>query len=476
MALKLNTHIVIGWQRIDNPPKPDDPLRQKLAASIREWFTFRKGEVDAAMGFKDFGRMGPAGWDLLVDALDESGDQAVWSITMLSNNLQKADVGPVMSYVVQQAKAAAVRRMAMIEVVRHPHQDGPRHSLDRAWVSNMLADADPMIAAMAFVEATNEEVEANRQKVVEQLVRYFAIKDHRVLEENVKLDKTTVENANVAATRVVEQVIEKVGQANLKEVSDALTDSMIAARDTSALPIELETVRTLQILEADDQLGRLLLSSPSLSEAALTLALNHLGSGETISHASVLIGISQAARAGKWNAPERNRRRLVGSMIRYCSLGNRVPMPRDDEHALAVRRELTRWLGRPEGDLVLDALASRPRPEEEAIYVAGLKSHTLDDAADCIRALKGISSRTALDALVGVFDRGDALEDMYAQARNSRGQLAASVPLPPHKASLAYLADDALTFITGGAAESVPAYDSAAVLQRRREYWRSVTR
>jgi hypothetical protein len=243
---------------------------------------------------------------------------------------------------------------------------------------------------------------------------------------------------------------------------------MIAAKDQPLWATN--TVHTLDQLGAVDELGRLVFERADLPEHAMEKALRNLASGEAPANAKALVRISEAALVGKWDAAKNARMQLVDGMVRYCGLGGRVPKPRSDEHVLAVRSELAKWVDQPEGSNAIRGLASSPRLEERAIYVGGLKSTHPRDAADCIRALGAIKASDAVTALVDVLDREDALEDLYAATRN--GVLSATIPPPIHQASLAYMADRVLTEITGGKIEDVPNYTGPEVLKNRREHWR----
>lgn len=471
MALKLNTHIVIHWQDA-KLAEADEQLRKKLGDSVREWFTFRgprNGLIDDAMGYAAFVRMGPPGWQMLTEAADAIGDQAVWCISGLALNLPAGSVTPVMSHVALHARTPNVQRAAMLEVQRNSLQYQGAQPVDPEFLVAMLDHADPMIAAIAFLGSSHERIDSDRTKIVELLKRYFAVEDHRVLGPGAKQDAITVNNINGHALRVVSRVIEKVGQAKLTEVATATTDAVIAARDQPQWASL--AVHTLHQLGAVDELVRLVLERADLPRDAMEEALKILASGEDPANAQALIRISQAALAGKWDAADQARMQLVRRMVGFCRLDvRRVRNPRDDELGLAVRGELVKWVEQSERSIVLDALVWSPRAEEKAVYVAGLKYQRPGDAANCVRALGTIKASNEISALVEVLDRADTLEDLYAAARNNKLNAMGAPPIP--QANLAYLVDQVLTEISGGKTGDVPAYTGPDVLRKRREHWR----
>ena len=143
-----------------------------------------------------------------------------------------------------------------------------------------------------------------------------------------------------------------------------------------------------------------------------------------------------------------------------------------------MRNVLHDWIQKPGGEEVLVSLASwAPKSSEVPFFTQGLQVPDLQTAAKCITALHAVDAKEAMPAILAVFDRTDALNDLHPRHRDSTRQMRFAMAVPPaDRDNLAYMADEALFHLAGGeeaGLEPVPPYTGKQVLDQRKAYWKT---
>jgi hypothetical protein len=476
LTVTINTHIMIALNKSGQVPDPysQDKDRQEVEYSLKDYiyqYFWQMGGngIGGAISSEDFSRTGSLGAVLYADFVDsgkaEHALRHQWPNLGFSKMAESfaMNLPPSMqASVFQYVKERTFRRGLVCEDMEFAFWALNNNPESKKYEKMLLTDDDPMIVATGFSVASAESTEEYRSDIVKSVNACF-------VEQQIPSEST--------------RLFEKIATEKMTECVAALAQYLMQTTSPRAVAPGIDT---LSRLDAYDSLGDVIVQRPVANERQLRRALRSLrwkGKDDRYAQqkAAVLVRLSTAALAGQWTHELAAHKRLVSSVLSLIGANSRSgPSKAQGTQTCyqTLRSTLYLWIGKPGGEDVLASLASSaPMPNEVPIFVTGLANPDLHTAAQCVKALSRLEANHAMPALLAVFDRKDALDDLHPQLRSeTQGARRAMAFAPPEQDSIAYWADQALFHLAGAQTnevESVPPYTDRAVLLKRRAYWRS---